>query len=142
MRCRTSGVSRSLLWQPWPGWGGALCKLYYKRRYHTDDHCESHQQGKATSNVAEYMALILGLHSVLRKLASQVGTDPGQVYLEVIGDSKLVVQQVEGKMKAINPTMQQLCVVAQSLIGKFSCCGYYHVPREENKDADTIAQRA
>ena len=55
--------------------------------------------GRATNNVAEYRALLLGI-----ELAAAHGAEE----LELVGDSELVVRQVEGRYKVKDATMREL----------------------------------
>ena len=55
--------------------------------------------GRATNNVAEYRALLLGI-----ELAGALGA----AELELIGDSELIVRQVEGRYKVKDATMKEL----------------------------------
>src|SRR5664279_6653285 len=51
--------------------------------------------GRATNNVAEYRALLLGI-----ELAAAHGAEE----LELVGDSELIVRQVEGRYKVKDAT--------------------------------------
>ncbi len=55
--------------------------------------------GRATNNVAEYRALLLGI-----ELAAELGASE----LELVGDSELIVRQVEGRYKVKDATMKEL----------------------------------
>jgi probable phosphoglycerate mutase len=74
--------------------------------------------GVATNNVAEYTAAIRVL---LRS------------------DSRLVIEQLAGRWKIKNPTLQQLHRRARSLVGAFERVQFEHVPRERNVEADRLA---
>ena len=63
--------------------------------------------GEATNNVAEYRALLLGL-----ELAKRLGGTE----LELIGDSELVVRQVEGRYKVKNAGMKELYQKAKAAL--------------------------
>lgn len=89
--------------------------------------------GHATNNVAEYTALIAAL-----AYAAHHGIDQ----LTVLSDSQLLVRQVNGeyRVKAANlrPLFHRVLELRRSLRG-FSIA---HVRREENRDADRIANEA
>jgi ribonuclease HI len=89
--------------------------------------------GEATNNVAEYQALLLGLKEAARLGASEV---------ELRSDSELVVRQMRGEYRVRNPALQELHTLACSLEEAFDRVGYVHVRREENPDADRLANRA
>jgi broad specificity phosphatase PhoE len=57
-------------------------------------------------------------------------------------DSKLVVEQMSGRWQVKHPSMKPLVVEARSVAAGFSQVGYSWIPREKNKDADRLANRA
>jgi len=89
--------------------------------------------GHATNNVAEYSALLAGLEAAARLGADQV---------EVFSDSKLLVRQMNGQYRVKNEGLRPLYEKALDLAGGFSRCTYRHVPREHNKDADKLVNKA
>ena len=89
--------------------------------------------GTATNNVAEYQALVHGLRFALGRGASSV---------EVFSDSELLVRQIEGRYRVKNAGLQPLHREAQSLLARFASARLAHVPREKNRDADALANRA
>ena len=89
--------------------------------------------GKATNNVAEYLALIEGLNAV-----SEWKPDRVEVYL----DSKLVVEQVRGNYRVKNAALAPLHARATKLIATLREVEIRHVAREKNKGADALANRA
>ncbi len=91
------------------------------------------QLGHATNNVAEYTALILGLEEAKRR-----GVDD----IEVRMDSKLVVEQMNGRWKIKHPNMRRLARRAGELWATFPRRSIVHVPREDNPIADALSNRA
>lgn len=89
--------------------------------------------GVATNNVAEYQGLINGLRFALEQGARRV---------RVYSDSELVVRQVEGRYKVKHAGMVPLHRQAMDLLGRFARWSVTHVPREQNKEADKLANRA
>ena len=89
--------------------------------------------GRATNNVAEYQALIHALRYALAKGARKV---------RVFSDSELVVRQVEGLYRVKHPDMIPLHREAAGLLRRFEEARLTHVPREQNRDADRLANRA
>jgi ribonuclease HI len=89
--------------------------------------------GKATNNVAEYLALIEGLNAV-----SEWNPDRVEVYL----DSKLVVEQVRGNYRVKNAALAPLHARATKLMAALPEVEIRHVAREKNKGADALANRA
>ena len=88
--------------------------------------------GVTTNNVAEYKALIAGL---------ELAREKGITDLEVFMDSKLVVFQVLGEWKIKNNALRPLAVRARNLIDAFDSWSLSHVGREENADADKLANQ-
>ena len=89
--------------------------------------------GTATNNVAEYSALLVGLETALRLGANEV---------EVVADSELLVRQLTGQYKVKNAGLKPLFAQAQGLLGRFRKWTARHVPREQNKLADEMSNRA
>ncbi len=86
--------------------------------------------GVATNNVAEYTAAIRGLERA-RELGAR------EVLLR--SDSRLLVEQLAGRFKVKNPTLQQLHREARALAAAFDRVTYEHIPRERNTEADRLA---
>ena len=89
--------------------------------------------GTATNNKAEYLALIDGL----RKAA-----DWKPDRLEVYMDSELVVKQVSGAYKVKDAGLAPLHRQALGLLQSFPQFSVRYVPRERNRGADALANRA
>lgn len=92
-----------------------------------DEHGE--RIGEATNNVAEYRALIRGI---------QRAAELGATELELIGDSELVVRQVEGRYKVKKPGLKPLHVEAKQALSAFDTWSIRHVRREMNAEADRL----
>ncbi len=89
--------------------------------------------GKATNNVAEYTALILGLEKSLEQNIE---------YVQIFIDSQLVVQQISGVYRVKSPSMRLLYNQAKKLLTKLNDYTISHVPREQNTHADSLANQA
>jgi ribonuclease HI len=89
--------------------------------------------GPASNNVAEYQALIHGLRYALARGARKV---------HVFSDSELVVRQMSGAYRVKHPSMVPLHREARALTRHFEEFRLAHVRREQNKDADRLANRA
>ncbi|MET7392658.1 histidine phosphatase family protein [Dactylosporangium sp. NPDC005572] len=89
--------------------------------------------GVTTNNVAEYTGLIEGL-----KAALELGADE----VEVRMDSKLVVEQMSGRWQIKHPGLRPLAAEASTLAGRFRAVRYGWIPREQNRDADRLANAA
>jgi ribonuclease HI len=89
--------------------------------------------GQATNNVAEYRALLRGL-----ELAAAQGADE----VELIGDSELIVRQIEGRYKVKHADMKELHAQAKAMLANFDSWSIRHVKRAENADADKLVNEA
>jgi len=89
--------------------------------------------GHKTNNQAEYEALIDGLKAVAEWKPDR---------LEILIDSKLVVEQVNGKWKVKEPELQALHRRAVELLGQFADFKVQHVERAQNKAADKLVNMA
>lgn len=90
--------------------------------------------GRATNNQAEYHALIEGLKAV---------ADWKPERLEVFLDSKLVVEQVNGKWKVKEPELQALHRQATELLRPYGDkVTVRHVDRSQNRAADKLVNMA
>jgi probable phosphoglycerate mutase len=74
--------------------------------------------GRTTNNQAEYMTLIEALRAILADASSR-GKDPTQASIRVLSDSKLVVEQVNGRWKIKNADLRPLAVEAAALLRRF-----------------------
>jgi len=59
--------------------------------------------------------------------------------IQVFSDSQLIINQVQGEYQAKDDSMIQYLAVAQRLIKKFKCCKITQIPREQNSQADALA---
>jgi ribonuclease HI len=89
--------------------------------------------GRATNNVAEYEALIMGLEEARRLGISE---------LVVRVDSELVVRQLDGKYRIKHPGIAPLAQRATRLLSEFDSVRVEHVPRALNAEADKLANEA
>jgi ribonuclease HI len=89
--------------------------------------------GSATNNVAEYRALLLGIERASAHGASE---------LVLVGDSELVVRQVEGKYRVKDPTLRELHAEVKRALQPFALWSIRHVRREQNEDADRLVNAA
>jgi len=89
--------------------------------------------GEATNNVAEYKALLRGI---------ELAAEHGATDLELIGDSELVVRQVEGRYKVKHVGMKKLHAEVKRALGGFDSWSIRHVRRADNADADRLVNQA
>lgn len=96
-----------------------------------DEFCES--VGIATNNVAEYRGLIAAL---------RWAADRHHRRVHVRSDSLLLVCQMRGQYRVKNPGLQLLHRQARELADRFERVTFEHVRREQNRDADRLANLA
>jgi ribonuclease HI len=89
--------------------------------------------GSATNNVAEYNGLLAAL---------RYAQAHGHRKVRIKSDSELLVKQMRGEYRVKNAGLQPLFLQAQRLAEGFDRIMYEHVRREQNKDADRLANLA
>ena len=89
--------------------------------------------GHATNNVAEYSGLIAGLTAAAELGAREV---------DVRMDSKLVIEQMSGRWQIKHPGLRPLAAQAAALVRRFDTVRFEWIPRERNRYADALANRA
>lgn len=114
-----------------PGPAAAACVISSPDGETLAEHTEL--LGRATNNVAEYRALLLGLAK-----ARELGA--GEV--EVIGDSELIAKQVQGLYKVKHEAMKPLYLQAMKALRAFDSWSIRTVPRAKNKRADALVNEA
>ena len=88
--------------------------------------------GRATNNVAEYVALLMGLKAVL---------ESGKKKVCIQSDSELLVRQLNGEYRVKDEKLKVLFQKAIELLRQFDAYRIVHVPRESNRVADRLANR-
>ena len=83
-----------------------------------------------TNNMAEYEACILGL---------KMAVDMSVYELLVIGDSDLLIHQVQGEWAVKNPKIVPYVQYVQNLCNRFRKIEFRHTPRIQNELADALA---
>ncbi|OGS04898.1 MAG: hypothetical protein A3G41_01780 [Elusimicrobia bacterium RIFCSPLOWO2_12_FULL_59_9] len=86
-----------------------------------------------TNNVAEYTALLYALKAA-QKLNART--------LYVYSDSQLLVRQFNGEYKIKNPALKELWKACKDEARQFSRIIFSHIPREQNQEADRLANLA
>jgi ribonuclease HI len=86
--------------------------------------------GTLTNNEAEYRALLLGLALAERHQVRE---------LEVRMDSELIIRQLKGEYKVKAEHLKAFHADARARIAKLERCVLRHVRREQNSEADLLA---
>ena len=95
--------------------------------------------GTRTNNFAEYEAVILAFEA-LTELVGRAKRETTEVVVKL--DSELIVKQMKGEYKVRNPVMKEQQARLAQVAGAFGTVTFTHVPREENSDADALANEA
>ena len=93
----------------------------------------SRRIGRTTNNQAEYRAIIAALEE-----AARLGARLADISL----DSELVVKQIKGEYRVKKTTLKPLYQQVSQLLGSLEGFTINHVPRQQNKEADRLANRA
>jgi probable phosphoglycerate mutase len=93
----------------------------------------SESLGVTTNNIAEYQGLIAGLRA-----AAQLGAREVDVRM----DSKLVIEQMSGRWQIRHPGLRPLAAEAATVVRGFETVRFTWIPRERNRHADALANRA
>ena len=95
--------------------------------------------GETTNNVAEYEALLRGLRALLAEVGEEGVVRGVSVYM----DSELIIKQLRGVYKVKHPNLIPRYMEVRNLIARsFPKITFTHVRREQNADADALANRA
>ncbi|KAA0056054.1 uncharacterized protein E5676_scaffold451G00690 [Cucumis melo var. makuwa] len=86
-----------------------------------------------SNNVAKYQALIIGLQMTL---------EIGVSFIEIYGDSKLIINQLLLQYDMKHEDLKSYFAYARQLMEKFNSVMLEHVPRTENKRANTLVNLA
>jgi len=89
--------------------------------------------GTASNNVAEYQAVILGMNRAL---------ELGAKNIKICLDSELVVRQLRGEYRVLEPHLKALHRKAKEILNHFAQYSILHIRREENRRADQLANEA
>jgi ribonuclease HI len=111
-----------------PGPAGAGVYVSAEENLPAEEHFEA--LGHQTNNVAEYRALLLALRRAAEREASEVS---------IASDSLLLVQQMLGRFRVKATHLQPLFADALRRAKSFRRFSIVHVPREDNKKADRLA---
>ncbi|MBN1805672.1 MAG: phosphoribosylglycinamide formyltransferase [Sedimentisphaerales bacterium] len=89
--------------------------------------------GQATNNIAEYTSFLKALEA-----SKQTGAEQ----LTVFSDSELLVRQINGQYKVKSEQIKPLFQKAIDLLEGFTSWQVYHIPREQNTQADRLVNKA
>jgi ribonuclease HI len=93
----------------------------------------SRRIGRTTNNQAEYQAIIAALEKAISLSAKHV---------ELHSDSELVVKQINGRYRVKNVSLRPLYQKIVQLIGSLEGFTIAYIPRQQNAEADALANKA
>jgi len=95
--------------------------------------------GEATNNEAEYQAVVFAL----KKFKALFGKKLAQsTEIEIKSDSELIIKQLNGEYKILEPNIQQLFLQLWNLRLDFKSIKFKRIPREKNKEADKLVNES
>lgn len=97
-----------------------------------DDVLQVENIGYGTNNIAEYEAVVKAL---------RIARDRGIMDVEIMSDSKLVVNQLSGAWRVNDTVLRQLIMKVNALRPFFGSCVFTWIPRAKNV-ADVANYRA
>lgn len=95
--------------------------------------------GNGTNNFAEYAAILLGLQTLKKKF----GKKTKELAVEVRLDSELAQKQLSYEYQIKEPGLvPQFIEIHNMRVKDFPQISFVHIPREQNKEADRLANEA
>jgi len=92
-----------------------------------------------TNNEAEYQALIFGLKKFKQVFSKELAK---KSEIEIRSDSELMVKQLNAEYKVLDEKIQKLFLQVWNLRFDFGKIKLKLIPREKNKQADSLANQA
>ncbi len=112
-----------------PGDAGAGYVIFDDKKEEVARYCE--YLGKKTNNEAEYIAIVRALDK-MKVLGSK--------YVNIFSDSQLLVRQMQGKYEVKSKKIKVIYDMAKAFEKDIEV-KYVWIPREENKIADSLANK-
>ena len=92
-----------------------------------------------TNNEAEYNAVLFALKKFKQVFGSKIAKSSE---IELRSDSELLVSQLNGRYKVLNPEIQSLFLQVWNLKMDFQKVKFTLVPRSKNQKADSLVNQA
>lgn len=86
-----------------------------------------------TNNFAEYKAVLKALQLCLKNQSQEI---------KLFSDSQLLVYQLQKKYKVKSKTIKALFDDCEKILKQLPSVSFEHIPREQNKGADRLANEA
>lgn len=95
--------------------------------------------GEKTNNEAEYQAIIFALKKFKALFGKKLAKN---TEVELRADSELLIKQLNGEYKILEPKIQPLFLSVWNLKLDFKKVKFKFVPRENNREADRLVNEA
>ncbi len=96
--------------------------------------------GTVTNNEAEYQAVILGLETLKKVFGKEKIKD---LPVEIRMDSELICKQLRGEYQVKEEKLVPLFMkIWNARVADFHNLSFVHIPREQNAEADKLANQA
>jgi ribonuclease HI len=121
-----------------PAQAGVMCYgwlVYHNSSLIARGHGGYIRRVEASSNIAEYLALIEGLEALLDMAVQHEA-------VEIIGDARSVIDQMVGRAGVNSSSTRPLFRKAQRLARRFPRLVWTWTPRRKNRAADLLTRRA
>ncbi len=126
--------------------GGRMCWAYVLLNPEGEEVAAAHDTrspaAENTNNIAEWFALGSGL----KRAAMEIASAPDACLLDIYGDSKLVVNQINGTWACKAPHLAAIRGRCQAMIDAIRQCGgivtVSWVGRDQNDRSDALTQKA
>ncbi len=92
-----------------------------------------------TCNEAEYQAVIFALKKFKSLFGKKIAKNSE---VELRADSELLIRQLKGEYKILEPKIQSLFISVWNLKIDFKKIKFTLIPREKNKEADSLVNEA
>lgn len=92
-----------------------------------------------TNNEAEYQAVIFALKKFKALFGKKLAENSD---IEIRSDSELMVKQLNGEYKILEPKIQELFMALWNLRLDFKKIKFTLIPREKNREADAMVNEA
>jgi ribonuclease HI len=92
-----------------------------------------------TNNEAEYEAAIFALSKLKQILGKRLAKS---TEVQIRSDSELLVKQISGEYKVLEPKIKELFLELWNLKVDFKSVQFKLIPREKNKEADQLVNEA
>lgn len=95
--------------------------------------------GQATNNEAEYQAVIFAFKKFKALFGKKLAKSSE---VELRSDSELLIKQLNGEYKVLEPNIQQLFLAVWNLKLDFKKVKFKLIPRQKNQEADKLVNQA